>query len=68
MRYSIDGPWTREEEDELLRQYGFRQVEGLDEVWELVRPGPKGAQVFARTEALEWIRRIRRISFGRGAP
>ena len=64
--YSIAGPWTREEEDELLRLYGLRRVEGLDEVWELVRPGPKGAQVFARSEALEWIKQIRRVAFGMG--
>ena len=66
MPYSIDGPWTREEEDELLRLYGLRRMEGLDEVWELVRPGPKGAQVFARSEALGWIKQIRRVAFGMG--
>ena len=66
MAYSIDGPWTREEEDELLRLYGLRRMEGLDEVWELVRPGPKGAQVFARSEALGWIKQIRRVAFGMG--
>ena len=41
-------------------------MEGLDEVWELVRPGPKGAQVFARSEALGWIKQIRRVAFGMG--
>ncbi len=66
MPYSIDGPWTREEEDELLELYGLKQVEGLDEVWQLVRPGPKGAQVFARSEALDWIRQIRRVAYGMG--
>ena len=66
MPYSIDGPWTREEEDELLHLYGLKRVEGLDEVWQLVRPGPRGAQVFARTEALEWIRQVRRVAYGMG--
>ena len=64
--YSIDGPWTREEEDELLGHYGFRQVEGLDEVWELMSPGPNGVQVFARAEALEWIRQNRRVAYAMG--
>ena len=66
MPYSIDGPWTREEEDELLRLYGLRRVEGLDEVWELMHPGPRGVQVFARAEALEWIRQIRRVAYAMG--
>ena len=66
MPYSIDGPWTSEEEDELLRQYGFERVEGLDEVWELARPGPKGVQVFARAEALGWIGQVRRVAYGMG--
>ena len=63
MPYSIDGPWTREEEDELLKLYGLERVEGLDEVWQLVRPGPKGAQGFARSEPLGRIRQIRRVAF-----
>lgn len=66
MPHSIDGLWTREEEDELLELYGLKRVEGLDEVWQLVRPGPKGAQVFARSEALEWIRQVRRVAYGMG--
>lgn len=66
MAYSIEGPWTGQEEDELLELYGLRRVEGLDEVWELVRPGPKGVQVFARLEALEWIRQVRRVAYGMG--
>ena len=66
MPYSIDGPWTSEEEDEILRQYGFEKVEGLDEVWELARPGPKGVRVFARSEALGWIRQVRRVGYGMG--
>ena len=66
MPYSIDGPWTGEEEDELLELYGLERVEGLDEVWQLARPGPGGAQVFARSEALEWIRQVRRVAYGMG--
>jgi hypothetical protein len=66
--YSVDGPWSREEETELLRLYGFEHVEGLEGVWQLVRPGPKGVQVFSRAEALEWIKRIRRTSYGGSAP
>ena len=66
MPYSIEGPWAREEEDELLRLYGLERVEGLDEGWQLVRPGPKGARVVARSEALEWLRQIRRVAFGMG--
>ena len=66
MPYSIDGPWTRKEEDELLGHYGFKKVEGLDEVWELMHPGPNGVQVFARTEALEWVRQIRRVAYAMG--
>ena len=62
--YSIDGPWTPQEEDELLRHYGFVHVEGLENVWQLVRPGPKGAaEVFSRTEALESIRKLRRAAY-----
>lgn len=66
MPYSIEGPWTGKEEEELLHLYGLKRVEGLDEVWQLARPGPNGAQVFARSEALEWIKQIRRVAFGMG--
>jgi hypothetical protein len=66
--YSIDGPWSEQQETELLHLYHFRRVEGLEGVWELVRPGPKGAQFFSRAEALEWIKQIRRSAYGRPAP
>jgi hypothetical protein len=71
--YSVDGPWSEQQETELLHLYHFRRVEGrrvegLEGVWELVRPGPKGAQYFSRAEALEWIKQIRRSASGRPAP
>ena len=66
--YSVDGPWSEEQETELLHLYHFRRVEGLEGVWELVRPGPKGAQFFSRAEALEWIKQKRRSAYGRPAP
>jgi len=67
--YSIDGPWTREEEDELLELYHLKPIPGLDDSYRFdkeVAPGVRGGGVFSRSEALEKIKQVRRISFGRG--
>jgi hypothetical protein len=45
--YSVDGPWSREEETELLRSYGFKRVESLDDVWELVPPARRAHKSLA---------------------
>ncbi len=66
--YSVDGPWSREQETELLHLYHFKHVEGLEDVWQFVGPGPKGARVFSRAEALEWIKRVRRLACGGPTP
>jgi hypothetical protein len=60
------GPWTREQEDELLVHYKFRKVEGLEDAWQLVRPGPKQGMIYARREALDWISAIRRTAHTTG--
>jgi hypothetical protein len=65
---SVNGPWSREQETELLHLYHFEHVEGLEDVWQFVGPGPKGAQVVSRAQALEWIKQARRMAYGGPAP
>ncbi len=64
---SIDGLWTKEEEEEILKHYGFEPVPGLEDSYrfkEEAPPGDAGARVFGREEALEMIRPIRRAAYG----
>lgn len=65
--YSIDGPWTREEEDELLELYNLKPIPGLDDSYKFdkeVSPGVRGVGVYGRQEALEKIKEIRRKAYG----
>ncbi len=65
MSYSIDGPWTREEEEELLKLYHLKPVLGLDDAYRFDGPDG-GVGIFGRDKALEKIKEIRRTAFGRG--
>ena len=66
--YSVDGPWTREEEDDLLKHYGLKPMPGLEGSYRYDGPdGPDGGVgIFGREEALENIKRIRRAAYGGG--
>ena len=63
---SIEGPWTKEEEDGILKHYGFEPVPGLEGYYrfEGSATGDAGARVFGREEALEMTRRLRRAAYG----
>lgn len=66
--YSIDGPWTREEEDELLALHHLKPMPGLEDAYkydERVAPGVRGVGIYSRSEALEKIKQVRRAAFGR---
>ena len=63
MPYSIDGPWTRQEEEELLRLYKLKPILGLEDAYRFDGPGG-GVGIYSRAEALEKIKEIRRIAYG----
>ncbi len=65
--YSVDGPWTREEEDELLELYHLKPILGLEDAYRF--DGPEGGVgIYSRNEALEKIKQIRRIAYGGRKP
>lgn len=67
--YSVDGPWTRKEEDELLELYDLKPIPGLDDSYKFDKefaPGLRGVGIYSRSEALEKIKQVRRIAFGGG--
>ena len=64
--YPIDGPWTWEEEEELLKLYGLKPVPRLDDAYRFAdADGSVGGVV--RYEALEKIKQFRKTLYGRGA-
>ena len=62
MSYSIDGPWTREEEDKLLSLYHLSPIPGLEDAYRYDGPDG-GVGIYSREEALELIKRIRRAAY-----
>jgi hypothetical protein len=63
--YSIDGPWTTEEEEELLKLYQLKPVLGLDDAYRF-DGADGGVGIFGREEALEKIKQIRIIAYRGG--
>ncbi len=62
--YSIDGPWTWREEEELLKLHGLKPVPRLDEAYMFEDAGGD-LGIVVREEALEKIRQLRRTLYGK---
>ena len=62
--YSIDGPWTWTEEEELLKLYELKPVTRLDSAY-MFDDAEGGVRILVRDEALEKIRQLRRTLYGR---
>ncbi len=62
--YSIDGPWTWTEEEELLKLYELKPVPRLDGAY-MFNDADGDVGIVVRDEALEKIKRVRRTLYGR---
>ena len=62
--YSIDGPSTWREEEELLKFHGLKPVPRLDGAY-MFDDADGGVGIVVRDEALEKIRQLRRTLYGR---
>lgn len=64
--YSIDGPWTWTEEEELLKLYELKPVPRLNGAY-MFDNAEGDVRIVVRDEALEKIKRVRRTLYGRAA-